>query len=452
MKIYIQFKDFGKINSGRIDISNFTVFVGENNSGKTFVMQLIYAVQKEICNSNIFSGEIIDIADYVDINTDIIKKIEAEINRYLGSNKERIIEKYFHRAIPIGKLKVDIELYDAKIYIKNERKDRVINSDGDRKDTSYVSIGLKVPNKKEVKHGLFYFGKDDKYLSKALCSQVISVILGSGYSSDSILFLPASRTGMQLLYKYFFSEKDKKENELMFDYDFENKKEIRKENELGLTVPVYDFLQFLLRYSVSENNSKENSGLIKFIESNLIDGELLENGGETLYRQSVEDELTPLYLASSMVNEISPIFKVLTGKVNYKTLLYDEIETCLHPEKQKQMARLLVRMNNAGYKLIVSTHSDTMAAKLNNLLMLTYMKENYKQENIDEKLKKLNLQKEDLLDSCEFHVYQFVCEEKNRSTIKELEFNPVTKVGYDFEQFAKSAIDLYEETMQIVGE
>ena len=41
MKIYFCVKEFGKIRSARINISNFTVFIGENNSGKTKLMELI---------------------------------------------------------------------------------------------------------------------------------------------------------------------------------------------------------------------------------------------------------------------------------------------------------------------------------------------------------------------------------------------------------------------------
>lgn len=36
------------------------------------------------------------------------------------------------------------------------------------------------------------------------------------------------------------------------------------------------------------------------------------------------------------------------------------------------MVKLLNRMNNKGIRLIVSTHSDTMATKINNLLLLSH--------------------------------------------------------------------------------
>ena len=46
MEIYINVKNFGKIKEARVNIGNFTVFVGNNNSGKTQLMELIYGIIK----------------------------------------------------------------------------------------------------------------------------------------------------------------------------------------------------------------------------------------------------------------------------------------------------------------------------------------------------------------------------------------------------------------------
>ena len=42
MKIIIHITNFGKIEKADIELGKFIVFVGENNSGKTYLMQLIY--------------------------------------------------------------------------------------------------------------------------------------------------------------------------------------------------------------------------------------------------------------------------------------------------------------------------------------------------------------------------------------------------------------------------
>jgi hypothetical protein len=153
-------------------------------------------------------------------------------------------------------------------------------------------------------------------------------------------------------------------------------------------------------------------------------------------------------LSSSMVNELAPLVKVLSGSVDYDYLLYDEIETCLHPSKQGEMARLLNRLYNAGMRLIVSTHSDTMAAQMNNLFLLSFLKA--PQEELDKKLEALKLTKEDLLRSFDVSVYQFTNDENGISHVEELPFKRVPYTGYDFPQFTDSALRVYDDSKKIV--
>jgi len=220
-------------------------------------------------------------------------------------------------------------------------------------------------------------------------------------------------------------------------------------NELGLSAPVYDFLQFLLRHTPNSQTINNNKRLINFIEKYLIDGRLQQQGEETVYIPKDSNQHVPLYLSSSMVNELAPIIKALTGTINYNYFLYDEIETCLHPEKQGEMARFLMRLNNAGKRLIVSTHSDTMASKINNLLLLSFSDEAEEDRKI--KLNKLNLTKEDLLKSKNIHVYQFSNQSDGTSIVNELKFRKVPYTGYDFSQFMDSNQNLYDESVTIMG-
>lgn len=45
---HLKVKNFGKIEYADISLSNFVVFVGNNNSGKTMMMQLIYGIRDEL--------------------------------------------------------------------------------------------------------------------------------------------------------------------------------------------------------------------------------------------------------------------------------------------------------------------------------------------------------------------------------------------------------------------
>ena len=54
MKIIIHITNFGKIEKADIELGKFIVFVGENNSGKTYLMQLIYGFIQKGFKSNGF--------------------------------------------------------------------------------------------------------------------------------------------------------------------------------------------------------------------------------------------------------------------------------------------------------------------------------------------------------------------------------------------------------------
>jgi hypothetical protein len=51
-------------------------------------------------------------------------------------------------------------------------------------------------------------------------------------------------------------------------------------------------------------------------------------------------------------------------------LMIDEPELNLHPDNQRRVARLLVRLVNRGIRVVISTHSDYIVRELNNMIML----------------------------------------------------------------------------------
>jgi predicted ATPase len=50
--------------------------------------------------------------------------------------------------------------------------------------------------------------------------------------------------------------------------------------------------------------------------------------------------------------------------------MIDEPELNLHPKNQRDLARLVARMVNAGIKVFITTHSDYLVKELNTLIML----------------------------------------------------------------------------------
>ncbi|RHU99312.1 hypothetical protein DXB96_15270 [Clostridium sp. OM07-10AC] len=70
----------------------------------------------------------------------------------------------------------------------------------------------------------------ENHKKKFICSILVSLVLGVRRTfrreADTIFF-PASRTGMLLLYKYFFSEKDRQQSEYELFFDEDDEKGMR---------------------------------------------------------------------------------------------------------------------------------------------------------------------------------------------------------------------------------
>lgn len=450
MKVIVGVSNFGKIKKAEINISNFTIFVGNNNSGKTYMMQLIYGVLSEL---GAFKPKMVAMGiehGKTYALKEEIEELEKQINSFLKKNKDKIVEHTFHKTISIQQLYIRIIMEEEMFKIKFSKEVNLVEEQQRGSDTLVNERGLnakivleEVTTRKEILHHYLRFVRmpSSEMAWEFIYSRIVNMIFSKGNNlRNDAIFVPASRTGMLLLYKYFFAEKSKNEVGKIVDIPLEGEK---NENELGLSAPVYDFLQFLLRYTPGQI-SFNNKNIIDFIQQNLLDGEIRQAGDDTVYIPQNTNLQIPLYLSSSMINEITPLFKVLTSASRCRTIFYDEIETCLHPLKQGEMARTLIRMNNAGYRLIVSTHSDTMAAKINNLLLLSKVDEPIQDKNA--KMEKLKLTQDDILKSDEFHVYQFINSEDGKSEVSELEFHTIPPTGYDFSLFMDSVNELYHES------
>ncbi len=431
----VSVKNFGQIASASIDMSTFSLFVGHNNSGKTLMMQLIYGVIDYLTRH-------IDISEHytfgelpITIDNTNFPEIEAAVNKVLHEKKDEIVFNIFKRRIPIEELWVEFGGIKHHFLLKE-----MAETDSDI--YAFPLSGLDKGNK------YYLLICDNSWLMRSkpnstnteLLESVIRTVFSKillNYTSDRwtrFSFLPASRTGILLLYKQALAN----------SLEMYNKQE---ENEFGLTQPVWDFMMFMLRYKHIPHSSIANRHIISFINTHLIDGKLKIEEEEVIYTPKGTKLQVPIYLTSSMVNELSPLIHLLTAYKTPRCIFYDEVETCLHPLKQIEMARLLVRMVNADYKMIVSTHSDTMAAAIDNLILLSAAKDR------DEKAKKLGYDENDFLKPEKLdnvHVYQFIPDKNGRTTVTELAPYFESGHGYNFDIFNASNDKIYHDAMTIL--
>lgn len=467
MRIIFKVEDFLKIEKAEIDITNFCVFIGNNNSGKTKLMELIYGVLHYLSKK-------IPKIDYrfrnntVIFDQEKIQKIINFINDILEKEREQILQSIFNKEMSIGSMQLDISEVDTCYEVIKATKDNMnifyednfimeklfVEGENVLDRMHIIAINTFKNGERNTKRRLSIMGFPVKtemnLIKERINSKIMCDILDISIVAEksSHLFFPASRMGLAMLYKEYFNSIGS-EREIWIGSEDGIGEDTYQQSD-HVTKPVLDYLRFLQGYSFNISMAKKNADLIDFINEYLLEGTLNEQGEMALYTPKDSGIRVPLYLASSMINELDPIIKMLTNRGRTKMLFYDEIETSLHPLKQLEMVKLLNRLNNNGMRIILTTHSDTFVTKLNNLLLLS------RSEKIDKdpvyiRDGKIEISREDLLKTDDIHIYQFINKDNGRSEVSELEFRTAPMVGYSFDLFEDSSTSLFEETKLALG-
>lgn len=430
MLLHIMIKNFGKVKSADISLSNLVLFVGNNNSGKTMVMQLIYGIKKELGDFSVpvsgvkksdLNGQYL-----IRCDEEWFREVEAQVNGYLAENKERIIKSVFGSSISIEEIKIALDGIEFTYFVgsiseyRNEEPGE--QKSGIRIDIRQYENGKDINSYESQVSDLDYL--NDAVGETAKC--VWRIIMSGRTTLDAgQLFLPASRSGLQLLYKHYFAGGA----------------------EGNLVMPIKDFLRFLQIYAENTELDESRRALQEFGEEHLLEGRVFQRGDETFYADKYGYRIVPLYIASSMIHELTPFIKALNATQRIDWLYCDEVENSLHPLLQGEMARWMIHMVNAGMHVMISSHSDTMASRLNNLFMLTQL---YRRKADYEMLSELDLMDADLLrPEMKAGVYEFRVGEQGKTVVEELDFIRYPLMGYDFQLFSKNLDKLYDEAEKI---
>ena len=249
----------------------------------------------------------------------------------------------------------------------------------------------------------------------------------------------------------------------------------KSQNYGGLTKPVYEFLRFLQGFYENESFKEAFKDELQFFEDNVINGHISADKQSTfLYRSKDDKTEVPMYLASSMINEVAPIAMALSGGNYYERLIIDEVESSLHPEKQFELVRFFNRLVRKRRKLnnlyILSHYNQRLCQEIvdirNNMGLKTNCKNSFDyldyidelddkgHEKLAKELKamqtlrtRLGLTSQDLIDPGSVLVYEFVLQDNGKSIVKEVPGDE--KRGFQFDLFASSALKLYDEALEI---
>ena len=451
-------KNFAKIKEAKIELSPFTLFIGDNNSGKSYLMTLVYGLIG-------YTGKILDIIlnKYKeDIEKlDEYKKSKSIIENYINNldfNKESelsfeeveifielfnlLLNKYSNEVInyifnsdnEIRLENIKLEFYNSEIKFIIKNKNRSIYNE----EMNIFEINNIISGEIISGMGNVFDNNDINYNNFII--MIISFIISNYFDASFLslynnreIFLPVSRTG------FLLSRNDISASARASRYD----RYAEKNNEY-LSRPIMDFLNNFDELSKQKNDightTKKLYLMLDFIEKNMLFGKIIINEEtKNIYYKPDNTELEfQMYLSSAVVTELTPLYLFLKYGFIKRKLLMEEPEISLHPQLQQQLTRLFIKLINSGVNVMITTHSDTIIQHINNMIKLNNNKEDIKKEL----MKKYNYDEDDLISEDKVRMYQFDIKEDGFTEITEIKGS---KYGFQAPTFHKYLMQSSEE-------
>lgn len=414
-------EDYGKIKSAEIEVAPLTLFVGDNNSGKSYLLALLWGIEKfgvealigeEYVNTEEANTLIEWISEQIDSAvknkhhevsleaiSDVLNKL---LNTELKKHKDNLVKKIFNsKSVDIGKLEIKLEnLKESILHLEMDE-----NSDG---LTVFVN-------------NIYRFGLGTDIVKERIYKEIDSVrwflvcglyssLMGIGTweeKKDSCIYLPAARTGFMLT-KDIINKVGRKNTFNLLE---------EKEVITPFIRPINQFLDIMGDLSAETSVKESNLKLALQIEKDMANGTVEISSmpnKEVQYVPIGYKKGMPLRLVSAVVTELSPLILMLKYKEDVKRFYYEEPEMCLHPQLQYKMGKIVGRTVNSGIGMVITTHSDIIMQHINNMIKLT------KREDCKEICERLGYTQLDLLSHDQVKVYQLSSKTRGKTEVKEL--------------------------------
>lgn len=404
-KMKFEFNNIGPITRAALELRDFTIIFGRNNTGKTRIVYALYGFMKAftgIVNKNAESFCESHFQKVASLATsDIIAKLRTERRVEWQVDESLLIEEQ-------GRLieEVTREFSDLRI-------SQVFNTS----QSEFKNASLEAEFRKELPVGgrLFLSIKKDLDLSIEYDRGTFSVsLIGTAPVSDDIIEPFLMEDLLERLCTFFLLQ-DPFEHEykpfilssarhsiplFLNELDYVRSQVMRavqqkEDGQNGESDQSSDPLRNLSRYAlaihdnidfarnISSNAEKHNNIPQDILSSSIeemMDGRFTSIDGTlrfTAYGNHKVSFDIPLHLASSSAWEMSILYFLLGYSLNdVGLLIIDEPESHLDTANQVKFARLLVRLVNSGVKVLITTHSDYIIREVNNLIMLSSSSEN----------------------------------------------------------------------------
>ena len=419
-KLYVE--DYGRIKHAEIEAAPLTLFVGDNNSGKSYLLALLWGIRN--LGTSAFMGEqYLNLRETERVEQRLLKlfddakkdkksailleeiadDLELILNKALESNKGNLVKKIFNSdSVRIGELKIKfINVNKTCLHCEYNEELRTIHIFINKGNEFGISVNF-------AETGML---KKDKMLLwlmiKFVCGSILKANLFLDDNTDDNVYLPAARTGFMLT------------KDIINKYGRNNTFNLvnDKETVTPFIRPINHFLDVMGDLSLEKKGRKKNMEIADNIESEMAHGTIEFSSmpnKEVKYVPNGYQQGIPLRVSSAVVTELSPLVLILKHNKYVNRFFYEEPEMCLHPQLQQKMGKVIGRIVNNGIEMVVTTHSDIILQHINNMIKLG------NRQDCQQICKKLGYTEDDILKSSQIRVYQFNEEDKGKTEVQEL--------------------------------
>ena len=413
LKLSVQ--NFGPVKEGEFELKPLTIFIGPNNSGKSYMATLVYALcqvvsgikelfgqryweEREFWEDSELGHDTDTHREFIEWFQSISRSRQREIERRdiswedMPAKFRRIfrdaLEKIFTslRADLDGEITDYFGCEDIKELIRkmpgengplvvhlNKGEDRPglltlkMDSTGEASSLDYSipdisSWAVPVLDEEEVEAE-----NVDYIFDTVVGSMRDHIITTNGFSMRDKYYLPGARSGILQGWQLFAS---------LAIQSMRRSIGIRRMETPAFTGVDADFLQILVERQFQRRRRREFEPMVPALR--ILEGQMLRGrvsirdrgvGPPLVMYQSGSVRL-PIQRASSMIGELAPLDLWIKNLLQPGDLLIiDEPEAHQHPENQRKIAQVMVRLVRAGVKVLCTTHSPMILHQTSNHLL-----------------------------------------------------------------------------------
>jgi len=403
----ISVKNFGPIKHGSIDLSKrFYVFVGHNNSGKTYMANLVWGMNTYGIFNIKADENIIPIShedEFITLDNDIFRYVTKKLEEKIL--KEKI--PFWFRIDEHDNLLKKLEIKLSENFLK-----QLFYESSTKLDFDYV-----VPNNRKLEYGMTILKKknsltleikrrsrlkdvedtnsvsykeydiglsrisiyDDNVLTQLLSSAILQPLNSKTILNNTNTFLPANRLFYPSFYRYVY-EAAKGDNDKISEEIRKGNPNVEKIKSLSkrpYTKAMDNLLSTIYRLDASVKPNEIYTDLLQKL-SKLMGGEIVTKNAEGIglneFKLKMDSgEELDLYLSSSAANQLTTLylyFKYWASDGN-NFLIMDEPEENLHPKHQIALLDILMQFaNRNNNRVLITTHSSLLAESVNNHIQI----------------------------------------------------------------------------------